>query len=92
MVGKTLPFWKVRDTPCSAMSVAGRPVTVRPLRLIWPESGLRKPQIRLMVVDFPDPLGPIMPITWPDARSMLTSATACSPWKLLLRSRTLSRG
>src|SRR5579875_1186325 len=54
----------------------GTAETARPSKRISPESGARKPAIRLSVVVFPEPLGPSRVTKLPEGMSSDTSSTA----------------
>src|SRR3954464_5435086 len=62
--------------PCARASSTLLGAYGSPLRNIWPESGLWKPQMILISVDFPAPLSPRRPSTSPLRRCRLMSRSA----------------
>src|SRR5688500_10169149 len=68
-----------------------RPVTSSPPSRTVPEVGARSPESRLVSVDLPAPLGPITAWMRSRQRSSVTSFTAASPPKRLVRPRADSR-
>jgi hypothetical protein len=52
------------------------PVVTRPLTVTVPRVGWSRPRINRIVVDFPAPLGPSKPVTFPGCTVNVTSSTA----------------
>ena len=75
--GKTLTTWKDRQSPLCTLRWVGRRVISSPSKRMQPESGRIEPEMRLMSVDFPAPLGPMMEVRTPgrNVKSMSWAAT-----------------
>src|SRR5665647_2901015 len=82
--------WKVRAMPKRATWSGRIPVTSWPLNRMRPELGLWVPATRLKKVVLPAPLGPMMALTWPRAKRVLTWSTAVRPKNCLVRATTSS--
>src|SRR2546427_832755 len=82
--------WKVRATPSFATWSVRSEVTSWPLKVMVPEVGLCTQLIRLKNVVLPAPLGPMMALMRPSSITVLTSLTAASPPKVLVRWSILS--
>src|SRR3989442_11770181 len=70
--------------PACATRYAGRPAISWPRKRTEPAVGLSAPAIRLKVVLFPEPLGPMRPRISPSATWKETFLTAKNPSKLLV--------
>src|SRR5450830_511152 len=81
----TCRFWKVRLMPRRASASGGMAATFSPLSKISPLVGVYTPVIKLNKVVLPAPFGPITEWILPSLTLKLTSCTACTPPKLLLR-------
>src|SRR5690606_18774882 len=72
--------WKVRISPFRAMAWVSSPAIALPSKATAPESGLRKPEITLSMVDLPEPFGPRSPTISPGATLISTpSRTVWAP-------------
>src|SRR5450830_792384 len=76
--------------PSRATWSGRRPVTSWPLNRMRPELGRCVPAIRLKKVVLPAPFGPMMALTWPRAKRVLTWSTAVRPKNCLVRATTSS--
>ena len=77
--------WKVRATPARAMARArAGPEIICVARQIAPRLGRSAPEIRLITVVLPEPLGPIRPSTSFSRTSKLSASTATRPPKRLV--------
>ena len=85
---KGCTIWKVRARPSFARSCGLRPVISSPSNNTSPALGCSKPAIIAKSVVLPAPFGPINPVIEPSRTSKVASATAVSPPKRLVRSRT----
>src|SRR5450830_2146707 len=78
--------------PSRATWSGRRPVTSWPLNRMRPELGRCVPAIRLKKVVLPAPFGPMMALTWPRSKRVLTWSTAVRPKNSLVRSIISSMG
>src|SRR5437762_4801301 len=76
--------------PACATRYAGSPATSSPRKRTEPDVGRNAPAIRLKVVLFPEPFGPMRPRISPSATSNETFLTARKPSKLLVSPSTRS--
>src|SRR5881396_1272136 len=76
--------------PSAQTRCGAHPAIFRSQRRIAPASGLKAPVIRLKSVVFPEPLGPMTPISSPSSTAKLTSLTARTPPNAL-ETRSTSR-
>ena len=76
--------------PACATRYAGSPPISRPRKRTEPALGRSAPAIRLKVVLFPEPFGPMRPRISPSATSKETFLTARKPSKLLVSPLTSS--
>src|SRR3990167_8947870 len=84
-ISNSAVVWKVRATPrCATWSVRSE-VTSWPSSVMVPEVGRCTPLMRLKNVVLPAPLGPMMALILPVSMVVLTSLTAASPPKRLVR-------
>ena len=85
MVRKGLGIWKDLDMPSSARLKAGRPVISSPRKTTEPSSLNSAPEMQLIIVVLPDPLGPMRPNRSRGFRCMLTLLSATKPPNRLVR-------
>jgi hypothetical protein len=78
-------FWKVRATPVLRRRWGAMAVMSTPPRTIFPALTGKTPQIRLTVVLFPDPLGPMRPKMRPCGTLRSRASTAWTPPKFFDR-------
>ncbi len=71
--------WNVRPRPARARAAAPSRETSRPWSFTLPPAGCSRPEHALNVVLFPDPLGPISPVTRPVGAARLRRSTARMP-------------
>src|SRR6202011_2457308 len=83
-------IWNVRAIPLRQIRWAESPPISLPLKRIEPAVGRKVPAIRLKVVLFPDPFGPIRPRISPSRTSKDTWLMARNPPKRLHRPLTSS--
>src|SRR5918993_4402495 len=88
---KTVVSWNVRTTPLRATACGLRPLISSPLKSTRPAVGWRNEAISLNSVLLPAPFGPMTERISPSSTSKLTSLTAISPPKRLVRSWTRTR-
>src|SRR5713101_6148058 len=76
--GKMWQSWKVRAMPFCATACTGSPVMFSPAKMTSPAVGLSTAVIKLNMVDFPAPFGPMTARILPASRLMSTVSTATS--------------
>ena len=91
-LANTLPCWNVRAMPSAAIASGDSLSMRRPANRALPPSARSSPLIRLKVVVFPAPFGPIRLTNSPSATSRSSAATATTPPKCRVKPRICSRG
>src|SRR5499433_969012 len=92
MLVKGLGIWKLRTMPSRVRRCAGKPARSCPSKRMRPPSEARAPEMQLMRVVLPEPLGPINPKRSPGFTWRLTRLRAVKPPKRLITACTSRRG
>src|SRR5271166_2323642 len=77
--------WNVRLIPACTNRCEGKPPTARPSKRTSPWSGACRPEITLMQVVLPEPLGPTSPRISPPCKLKVTPSSARKPPKRFTR-------